>query len=138
MPPERMLRRARPLRAIVVGLAASLVVAAWIGGGERPAMSPLRGTEGPPVNVRYEVASPVVGATARVTYQSSCGDTVTTSNTPLPWTATLTVQPGALASVSAELEGEGKIDVRLLVNHDRVRTDSAQGHRPVAEVSDES
>ena len=123
----RSLRSVRPVRAMVIGLIAGSAIVTWTG-SERYADAL--------VQVRYEVTSPVPAAMARVTYQTSCGDTITTAHTPLPWMAMLSLRPGALASVSAELKGEGEITVRLLVNGDRLTTKSARGNLPVAGVID--
>jgi hypothetical protein len=135
MPPRRTLQRARPVRAALVGLAASAVVIAWLG-NEPSITAPIKPPADAPVFVRYEVTSTSADATAHVTYQTSCGDTVSASGTSLPWSMTLSVRPGALAAVSAELEGEGGIQVRLLVNGVVLDDESARGSRAAAWASE--
>jgi hypothetical protein len=87
-----------------------------------------------PVTVRYEVESARPDATASVTYQTSCGDTIEASRVPLPWAMTLTVKPGALVAVAAQLEnGPGEVEAKLYVNGVPVKSASDAGDR--AQVS---
>jgi hypothetical protein len=125
MPPPSAPRRARPLRAAVIGLAAGAALAFWNARGATTS-APIHVSADAPVLVRYDVTAPAEGATARVTYRTGCGDTVTNSRVALPWSMELTVRPGAHTAVGAELDGEGEVTAAVSVNGTAVRADTAR------------